>query len=579
MGTGLMVADIRPLEVQQIEANLKAEFGSCIVGLGTSEQDRERNFLSKALAAFFLMAEAGATQADAVAASIDGGNDHGIDSVYISPTNVLWLVQSKYIHAGKGEPLLGDASKFKDGVVDFVACRFARFNAALNARQVSINAAMRSDYQLRFALVYTGTSLHDDRLQLFHDVEQSINTVHRGRAKFVRFGLSDCHEVLAARHAEASIEAEIELRNFGLIEAPARAYYGVMRVRDLAALYQQHGHALVRANIRRYRGSSAVNAEITRTLTEAPDNFVYFNNGITLLCDKITPVGAMDAERRHGRFKLAGVSIINGAQTAGTVAQQPLAHYDTHPADVLVTCIQSAHTEEAFGDLVTEYRNSQNAVQPQDFIALNDMQETWRRALQIEGVTYLYKPGASDPVPAAQVFTAQEAACYLAFALRDGRHWATALLLAVQAPERLWDRRQGFDDAAANSIYATLFSDQLSARQLWRTTQIGRLVRQAIESDAASLPEEHAALARETLALATHLVLTRQVLLLDAASLALSADECEAVSRETDAVRHALNSAYQQQDWGGQSPAQVLADASNLRTLKAAVMRELAPAQ
>ena len=312
-----MATDARPLEVQQLQSYLKVQFDGLIVGLGTDDQARERNFLTKALAAYFLTVKAGAKKADAVAASIDGGNDHGIDSVYISPTGVFWLVQSKYIHEGKGEPILGDASKFKDGVLDFVKSEFGRFNAALQTKLPAIHAAMANDYTVQFALVYTGTSLNDDRLQLFSDVENSINTIQPGRARFVRFGLLDFHDALTERRGEQSIDIEIELHNFGLIAAPARAFYGVMRVRDLAELYQQHDHALVRANIRRYRGSSQVNAEITKTLTDKPAYFVYFNNGVTLLCDKITPIGKTDPERKSGKFKLDGVSIINGAQTAG----------------------------------------------------------------------------------------------------------------------------------------------------------------------------------------------------------------------------------------------------------------------
>lgn len=280
----MAAAPPRPLEVQQIQAFLKAEFTGFIEGLGKTEQDKERNFLSKALAAFFLMSQAGASKAEAVAASIDGGQDHGVDSVYVGTTGVIWLVQSKYIHSGLGEPILGDASKFQLGVLDFAAGKFERFNAALQQRKAAIEAAMNGDYKLRFALVYTGTSLDEDRRTLFADVVQRINAIHPGRAQFTRFGLSDFHDLLMARRAEQVIEVEIELQNFGLVEAPARAFYGVMRVRDLASLYQTHDHALVRANIRRYRGSSEVNAEITRTLTEAPADFLYFNNGITLLC-------------------------------------------------------------------------------------------------------------------------------------------------------------------------------------------------------------------------------------------------------------------------------------------------------
>ena len=574
-----MVMETRPLEVQQLQSYLKVQFDGLIVGLGADDQARERNFLTKALAAYFLTVKAGATKADAVAASIDGGNDHGIDSVYISPTGVFWLVQSKYIHEGKGEPILGDASKFKDGVLDFVKSEFGRFNAALQTKLPTIHAAMANDYSVQFALVYTGTSLNDDRLQLFSDVENSINTIQPGRARFVRFGLLDFHDALTERRGEKSIDIEIELHNFGLIAGPARAFYGVMRVRDLAALYQQHDHALVRANIRRYRGSSQVNAEITKTLTDNPAYFVYFNNGVTLLCDKITPIGKTDPERKLGKFKLDGVSIINGAQTAGTVAQQPLAHYDAHVADVLVTCIQSTGGLDSFGDRVTEYRNSQNAVQTRDFIALDDNQENWRKTLQASAIAYIYKQSASDPHAGELVFTAQEAANYLAAANRDKNTWADGLAIAQTEPARLWNRRGDFVGVAVldvgNSIYGKLFPSSLTARRLWRTTQIGRMVREVIEADVSTQSPELAIVSRETVFFVAHIVFIRLNALSDAVTLMLTTAERQAVSKEIESVRLALDAAYAGHQWGGIEPVAIFSDRASLVTLKGDILRAL----
>lgn len=577
----MATADARPLEVQQIQAFLKTQFNGTIVGTGKTDLDRERNFLSKALAAHFLMAHAGAPKAEAVAASIDGGNDHGIDSVYLSPTGVFWLVQSKYIHDGKGEPALGEASKFKDGVKDFAAGKFERFNQALMARLPAIRSAMDKPHALHFALVYTGTSLSDDRIQLFGDVEEGLNVVQPGRARFVRFGLFDFHDAVTAKRAEQQIPPTvIELRNYGLIERPARAYYGVMRVRDLAALYQTYDHALVRENIRRYRGSSSVNEEITKTLLQAPEHFVYFNNGVTLLCEKITAVGATDVERKLGRFQLEGVSIINGAQTVGTVAQRPLAHYDTHPADVLVTCIQSSGDPADFGDRVTEYRNNQNAVLVEDFIALDDNQENWRRTLKASGVTYIYKPSAQDPHAAERIFTAQEAANYLACASRDGKNWAQLLSLVMSGSTLLWEQKRNLQAEAVGSVeesvYGRLFVGSLTARRLWRTTQLGRMVRELVEADAEVLPPEEGALQKAAVFLIVHLVFSRLHSLCDGVTVMLTGAERDTISREAEKVREALSQAYAQEDWGGAEPAMVFADLSNLRRLKGQVMAALA---
>lgn len=72
--------------------------------------------------------EAGASIDEAVSSSIDGGQDHGIDSVFIDRNHTIWLIQSKYIDSGFGEPELGDVSKFRDGIKDLIEGKLERFN-------------------------------------------------------------------------------------------------------------------------------------------------------------------------------------------------------------------------------------------------------------------------------------------------------------------------------------------------------------------------------------------------------------------------------------------------------------------
>lgn len=74
----------RPLELDLLCQKLDAEYGGRIIGTGNSQEARRSNFLSKAIAAFVLHEAAGASLDDSIASSIDGGFDHGIDSVYIA---------------------------------------------------------------------------------------------------------------------------------------------------------------------------------------------------------------------------------------------------------------------------------------------------------------------------------------------------------------------------------------------------------------------------------------------------------------------------------------------------------------
>ena len=70
---------IRPLELDLLCQKLDTDYAALNTGTGTSPESRRSNFLSKAIAAFVLHEAAGASLEESVAASIDGGLDHGID--------------------------------------------------------------------------------------------------------------------------------------------------------------------------------------------------------------------------------------------------------------------------------------------------------------------------------------------------------------------------------------------------------------------------------------------------------------------------------------------------------------------
>lgn len=56
-----------------------------------------------------------------------------------------------------------------------------------------------------------------------------------------------------------------------------------------------------------------------QSVLTTPERFWYLNNGITALCDRIRkkPIGG--ADRKIGEFTCEGVSIVNGAQTVGSI--------------------------------------------------------------------------------------------------------------------------------------------------------------------------------------------------------------------------------------------------------------------
>ena len=78
---------------------------------------------------------------------------------------------------------------------------------------------------------------------------------------------------------------------------------------------------LFEKNIRQVLGKTDVNDEIERTILENSDLFWYFNNGITIIADKIDKSLVGGGNRDYGSFKLNNIAIVNGAQTVSSIGR------------------------------------------------------------------------------------------------------------------------------------------------------------------------------------------------------------------------------------------------------------------
>lgn len=575
---------IRPLELDLLCQKLDADYAALITGTGTSPESRRSNFLSKAIAAFVLHEAAGASLEEAVAASIDGGLDHGIDSVFVANDQTIWLVQSKYKESGSGEPELGDVSKFRDGVTDLIQGRWTRFNNVLQNRSAAITNALNSGIcKVKVVLAYSGTAVSDDRRDIFSDLERAFNGPNPGFLRCHAYGLTTLHDLHLDGISAQAIEADIELKDFGHTQDPYRVFYGRMDAKRLAELWVQHEDRLVDRNIRRFKGTTTVNAGLTETLQQEAQHFFYFNNGVTFLCEAINEQHPRDPHRESGRFRVRGLSIINGAQTVGAIAREPISHYLANPAMVMATFVCLDNAPDGFGNRVTQSRNRQNAVDLEDFAALDERQAMWQQTLRMTGIEYIVKHGQDDAPPSPTSFSARELAPYLACTVTTN-DWQDYLVAAKSDKKRLFGR-EGLVPATdpLRQSYERLFADSLTAKQMWRIAQIGRTVigkvrdRARAEGDPQGLAPGTLP-AREVLAqgawMVLHVIFIR-LPLHNGAELNLSADDMTALSREIDLVADRLVTVVQAVQWNKQARS-IFENKADCRSVKGRLMAALA---
>lgn len=101
------------------------------------------------------------------------------------------------------------------------------------------------------------------------------------------------------------------------------------------------------------------------------------------------------ANRESGTFALEGASIVNGAQTVGTILQ---AADPASPGQVFVKIISLANGPADFGKRITEAANTQNRIERRDFAALDPNQQ--RLAVDVSlhmQKRYVYNSGEVPP--------------------------------------------------------------------------------------------------------------------------------------------------------------------------------------
>lgn len=176
------------------------------------------------------------------------------------------------------------------------------------------------------------------------------------------------------------------------------------------ALDKEHGNQLFDKNIRYYKGSTEVNQGIKTVLKTEPEKFFYYNNGIKILCRKIIRKIVYSNERKTGLFKLEGVSLVNGAQTTGTIGGVFCENPElVSNAKVLIQMIDlgaSGENQEVQEDQaiqITKLSNTQNRIEGKDFASLDPEQERLRMELSLGGIQYLYKDGSQIEDPEHQI--------------------------------------------------------------------------------------------------------------------------------------------------------------------------------
>lgn len=464
------------IHVQHIRSQIEKDYNGLIdlSDLKGDESQLKNFFLTRALSAYAIQHHAQITPKLAAESITDGGDDHGIDAIYYDiHTKFLYIVQSKWIHKGKGEPENGDVKKFISGITDLFNFRFDRFNKKIRKKEVIIKNAI-CDPKTKYQLILTYTGINDlaepsrrdfsDLLAEFNDASELVY--------LSVFNQKRIHSSLViSSEKDEPIDQIIQLKYFGKITEPHLGYYGQINGVEVYGWWDKYRRRLFAKNIRGVLGETDVNLDITQTLENSPEHFWFYNNGITLVADLIEKNMVGGASTEFGQFSCENISIVNGAQTVSTIGKfgedDPTKLNDVF---VPIRIIELKDAEETFGHKITKANNTQNRVKNRDFVTFDKEQTRIREELLVDGIDYRISRGEYEKNDKIS-FDLVESTIALSCAFGD----VSIVVQLKREIGRLWDDIE-------NAPYKKLFNPNVTGRYVYNCVRTQRLIEEAIKN-------------------------------------------------------------------------------------------------
>ena len=164
------------------------------------------------------------------------------------------------------------------------------------------------------------------------------------------------------------------------------------------------GYPIFDKNIREYLGNRGVNKNIYNTLINQEDrkNFFYYNNGITIICDKIdSPITkAQTNSNLSVSFNIHNPQIVNGCQTVNSIYEvlkniNPSELYsqfkDTFVMLKILQIDRKSDDQQVLYRNIVKFNNSQNSIDEKTFVSNNSIFSRLQTEFENKGFLLLIK--------------------------------------------------------------------------------------------------------------------------------------------------------------------------------------------
>ena len=319
-------------------------------------------------------------EADLGAYIIGASGDGGLDVVLYSPdSEKVIAIQAKYTTSKWTDSAIEDEiNKLKSSFDNLRNKKFRRARLNDYALEVVEESEIFSKDKSVSLFLVTNQPIGDlkrarqlcsEISKTYDALEMSVEIDIYGAAELLR--LEETFEDADTGRGIAQQVIEFGSRRFLEIETPNKSIVGMIKGNKIVDLYKERRDSLFELNVRGYLGSIAVNKRIISTAEEQPEDFFYFNNGITATCSSIESKGG-------GKFIVENLQVVNGAQTVKSLHKA----LGTSPNDDVLVLFRLIETGERyrkknnFATEIARFQNTQNRVVDSDFFS-NDPIQKW----------------------------------------------------------------------------------------------------------------------------------------------------------------------------------------------------------
>jgi hypothetical protein len=477
------------LRLHQLTQALDERFKPYVHRRGINEENPDENRLrSRALAAMAGHMVSRIPDREAAARVTDYYHDDDIDGFAIERAEpeppTIYLIQAKWSAEGKHNFKEDEVTDLYDGLEKLLKENgthpvLHRQNPLRDHWKEILKE--RDRVGARFVLVWATSG----RNKPSPGVEQVVAEKNAG---FAEEGLSVEGRFILLPDFIRDLEAEVARKGVtvsgGLlrsrkVDEQHESLQGTISAAELGKWYGEHERRLFDDNVR-VEMTSEVNREIVKCLLEEPENFWYFNNGVTALCEDWDRA---PANVREVPFRFDGLRIVNGAQTVSSINKAMGEPEKVAKAQVPIRFIKLKTTGAEFGARIAFATNRTNAMLPRDLLAMDHVQQRLRDEFKLTwGFTYAIR--ANDDLPAAASGCSVLEAV---IAMASGRLDISSLVAARDDIESLWpDNRD---------CYEKLFDDTTSVVEVWRRVLILRLIMDELHTVPAHFTQREKAVA------------------------------------------------------------------------------------